>query len=79
METLLEAPGPGEQGTLHSRALQDLFFIRPLPSRTGDIADFPNTQKQAERLRQKEETEEFAPDERTGQGHGRRSKRHRYE
>ena len=43
LETLLEAPGPGEQRTLYCRAQQDLFFIKPLPSRTRDIADFPNT------------------------------------
>ena len=24
-----EVPGSGEEGTLHCRALQDLFFIRP--------------------------------------------------
>ena len=52
LEILLEAPGPGTQGTLHGRALQDLFSIRPLPSRIGYIADFPNTEKQAQRLRQ---------------------------
>ena len=31
-------------GTLYSRTLQDLFFIRPLPSRTGDGAGFFNTE-----------------------------------
>ena len=30
------------------RALQDLFFIRPLLSRARDIADFPNTEKHRE-------------------------------
>ena len=40
-----EAPGSGEQGTLHCRALQDLVLIRPLHSRAGDVADFPNTKK----------------------------------
>ena len=25
----------------------DLFFIRSLPSRTGEVVDFPNTEKQA--------------------------------
>jgi len=30
-----EVPGSDEQGTLHCRALQDLF-IRPLLSRAGD-------------------------------------------
>ena len=42
LETLLEVPGPGEQGALHGRAL----FIRTLTSRKGDVVDFPNTQKQ---------------------------------
>ena len=36
-----EVPGPGEQGALHCRELQDLLFKRPLLSRAGDIADFP--------------------------------------
>lgn len=35
-----------EKGTLHCRILQNLFFIRSLLSRTGEIADFPNIQKQ---------------------------------
>ena len=39
----LEMPGSGEQGTLHCRALQDVFFICPLLSITRDIAGFPNT------------------------------------
>ena len=41
METLSEVSGTGEKATLHSRALQDLFFIRLLPSRTGDVVTFP--------------------------------------
>ena len=41
-----EVPGSGEHGTLHYRTLQDLFFERPLLSRAGDTADFPNTQTQ---------------------------------
>ena len=56
LDTLPESPGPGEQGTLHSKILQDLFFIKPLPLRTGDVADFSNTEKQAQRLRQNERT-----------------------
>ena len=43
-----EVPGSGEQKTLHCRALQDLFFIRPLLSRAADIPDFPNTEKQTQ-------------------------------
>ena len=54
LETLLEAPCPGEPETLHTRALQDHFFIRPLPSMTGYVADFPKTEKQAQRLRPNE-------------------------
>lgn len=38
-----EVPGSGEQGTLQCRALQDFFYIRPLLSRAGDVADFANT------------------------------------
>ena len=45
LETFLEVPDPGEQRTLHGSEQQDILFIRPLPSRTGDIADFPNTEK----------------------------------
>ena len=55
--------GPGEEGQLPGRALQNIFFKKPLPSKTGDVADFPNTEKQAERLRQNEKTEEFVPNE----------------
>lgn len=51
LETLPEAPGPGGQRTLHCRALQNLFFIKPLPLRTGDVAD---SLKQAQRLRPNE-------------------------
>ena len=57
--------GSGEHGTLYCRALQDLFFIGPLLLRAGDIADFLNTQKQAPRLRQNEETEEYLSKNRT--------------
>ena len=44
----LEALGSDEQGILHCKALHDLFFIRPLLSRTGDIDDFPNRNRQRE-------------------------------
>ena len=43
-----EAPGSGEQGTLHCRALRDLFFIRSAPSRAGDVVDFPNRNRHTE-------------------------------
>lgn len=42
LEILSEAPGPGKQGTLHGRALPNLFFIMSLSSRTGEVVDFPN-------------------------------------
>ena len=51
-KTLPKVPGPREQGTLHCRASQDLFFIKPIPSKARDVADF-NTQKQTQRGRQK--------------------------
>jgi len=44
-----EAPGSGEQEIMHCRALQNLFFIRPLLPRAGDTADIPNTEKQTQR------------------------------
>ena len=37
-----EVPSSSEQWTLHSRALYDLFFIRPLLSNVGYVVDFPN-------------------------------------
>jgi len=56
-----EVPGSGKQGKVRCRALQDLFFRRPLLSRAGDIADSPNTQKQTQGVRQNEETKELGP------------------
>ena len=44
--------------------LQDLFFIKPLLSRTGDVANFPNTEKQTQRVSQNEEIEEYVQNER---------------
>ena len=38
-----EVPSSDKQGTLHCKALQDLFFIKPLFSRAEHIADVPNT------------------------------------
>ena len=43
-----EVPNSGEQGTLHCRSVQDLFFKRPLLSRPGDAVDFLNTKKQTQ-------------------------------
>ena len=54
----------GKQGTLHYRASQDIFFKRPLLSKAGDLADFPNTKKQIQRVRQNNETEKYIPNER---------------
>lgn len=45
-EILPEVPGPGKQETLHYRALQDVFIIRPLLPRARDTADFLNTEIQ---------------------------------
>lgn len=53
-----EIPDSDEQGTLPCGSLQDLFFIRLLLLRAGDIVDFPNTHKQTQRVRQKEDIEE---------------------
>lgn len=53
-----EIPDSGEQGTLCYRAPQDLFFIRPLLSRSVDKADFQNTKKQTQRVKQNEDTEQ---------------------
>ena len=64
-----EAPGSCEQGTVHSRALEDLFFIRPLLS-SGDLAIFPNTE--LDKLR----TEDYVPEEK-GQNHSKRPKKGR--
>ena len=74
LKTLSEVLGPGEHGTLHCRALLDLFFIRPLPSRTGDIPDFPNIEKQDQRIRKNKKTEVFVPNERRGESHSQRYK-----
>lgn len=39
-----EAPDSSKPDTLYWRVLQDLFFIKPLFSRAGDIAYFPDTE-----------------------------------
>lgn len=45
-----EEPGFGEPRILSSRAPpQDLFFIRLLLAKSGDVVDSPNTQKQMQR------------------------------
>ena len=53
---------------MHYRALHDLLLIKPLLSR-ADVMDFPNIEKQTQRVRQNEETEDYVPNERTGQNH----------
>ena len=45
----------------------DVLYIRPPILRLGDIADGPSTQKQTQRIRQKEETEKYVPNEKTRQ------------
>ena len=70
-----EAPSSGEQGTLHCRAQQDLFFIRTLLARAGYVAVFLNINNQ--RLRQNEETKEYDLNERIGQNHSKRPKQNR--
>ena len=52
-------PGSDEQWTLHYRTLQDLFFIRSLPSISGEIGDFPNEHKQRESGKMR--TKEYVP------------------
>ena len=46
---------------MHYKALQDLFFLRPLLSRVVVVDDIPSTQKQ--RVRRNEKTEEYVPNE----------------
>jgi len=48
---LPEVPGPGEQGTLHCRALQDLFFIRLLSLRAREMPEFPNRHRKSDKRR----------------------------
>ena len=49
IEDTPEMKGSSEQGTLHCRELQDLLLIRPLLPMGGDVADFPETEKQTQR------------------------------
>ena len=59
--------GSGELGILCQTTVQGLSFIRPLLSKAGDIADFPNTLKK--RVRENEESERYIPNERRRQNH----------
>lgn len=58
-------PNSGEQETQHPKELQDLYFIKPLLSRTEAVANFLNIVKQTQRGKQNEKTEKCAPNERT--------------
>ena len=69
-------PDSGEQGTLHCKAPQDLLFIRPIFSRTGHLANFPNPQRQIQRVSQNDERQDYVPNERTGQNHIKREKKY---
>ena len=59
--------------SVHCKALQNLFFIRPLLSGARDIADFTNTKKQTQRVSHSEETEKNE----TGQNHSKIPKQNR--
>lgn len=52
--------GFGEQETLQCKAVQDIFFTRPLPSTAEIIVDFLNTQKQTQRVKQNGDAEKCA-------------------
>ena len=49
-----EVPDSGEQGTLCYKAPQECFFMRPVLSRSGDIADFLNTHTEKHTIIQNE-------------------------
>ena len=54
-------PGSGEQGTLHSRAPQNLF-VKPLPSRAEEVADFltqRNRRREVDKVRRKRNTSQM--------------------
>lgn len=38
-----EVPGSGDKGVFYHWAPEDTFYVRPLLSRPGDVADLPNT------------------------------------
>lgn len=61
-----------QQGTRLGDWRQDLLFTEPFPSKTADTAD-----AETGRDLDQTETQEFVPNERTGQDHGQRSKRNR--
>ena len=71
LETLSEAPSPRKEGSLHRMALQGSLHHKAITLKNRRLSD---TEKQAQKLRQNEKTEEFVPNERIGQGHGQRSR-----
>ena len=66
-------PGSTKQGMFGCKALQNLFCMRPLLSRARDKTYFL-TQRNRYKKRQNDETEEYAPNERTGQNHSEKAK-----
>ena len=68
---------PWEIGDIILQGTSGPLFLKSLPSKTRDIAKFPSRET-AQKFKQNGETEEFVPNERTGQGHGQWSKRNRY-
>ena len=44
-------PSSGEEGRLQCRAPHDLFSIRSLLSRARDVAEFPNTETETDKIR----------------------------
>ena len=59
----LKMPSSGEEGALCYKAPQDLFFIRPLLSRSREMYLTFQIYRNKHR---NEETEEYVPNERTG-------------
>ena len=71
----LEVPGSGEEGTLHCRALQELFFIKSLFSRAEKYLTFltqRNRHREIEKI--KRQRNKFQMKKKTGQNHNKRSK-----
>lgn len=60
----LKTTGSGEEGTLCYKLPQDLFFIRPLLSRSREM--YLTFQIHRNTEKQNEETEEYVPNEKTG-------------
>lgn len=56
-------PTSGDQEGLVFGAPQELLYTRLLLSRPVEIPGLPNTSKQAQRIRQNEETEDYVPNQ----------------